>query len=510
MGILRCAAAIGICFVACDPRVGPPRGEAVIVVDTDMPVPKLVSRVRVDVYDANMKWIASREIARALADQWPFSFSIATDAQTPRDAILRLRAYPGGHTRDYRGERYQATPMPNDDRFTSIPDPTLSFGDGLPRLITSDGDVTPPTEPAPLLAIDRLVHVHLEPGIVGKIVVLLAGACMGTQADLANAVACVDTERQLVAPIAPVLDPDLSMPASHVGEFEKPYRTPCPTPRAPRSRNGIPLHDDQVCIEGGAFILGGTSNVSGGVADDYPERLAVVPSFLMDKYEFTVGRMRQAIDDGYVGDSRWYINDGPANDPSLGEGVPAACTASTSPLGREEMPLNCVVRGAAEGLCRFEGGELAREVQWEWVSWAGGSSKNVSLLDSSGVPECRSVAVGRGATLGTCTQISGYGVPRVTFGETEPNGDVEAGVVGLWGDVAEWTRDAWASMNGSCWRSASFARAGCPISGTTDRGSIRGSDWRQTLDVFGFEWRTGATQTSIGTGVGFRCVHEVP
>ncbi len=89
----------------------PPHGEVVVVVDTDLPVPALVGRLRADVFSKDGRWLSSRDFALPRASDWPASFSVfSQDEQAPREAVVRLRGYPDGKLRDYLGERYLPRP----------------------------------------------------------------------------------------------------------------------------------------------------------------------------------------------------------------------------------------------------------------------------------------------------------------------------------------------------------------------------------------------------------------
>jgi formylglycine-generating enzyme required for sulfatase activity len=86
----------------------PPYGEVIVEVDTDLIVPRMAGRLRVDVYDEDGSWYESRDIARPNARDWPASFSIVNrDEEAPHEVLLRLRAYPEGQSRRYEGERFQ-------------------------------------------------------------------------------------------------------------------------------------------------------------------------------------------------------------------------------------------------------------------------------------------------------------------------------------------------------------------------------------------------------------------
>jgi formylglycine-generating enzyme required for sulfatase activity len=104
----RAAALIVLACSACSEEL-PPLGEVVLHVDTDLPVPQMASRLRVDVFGGDGAWRTSRDIPLPAPTDWPASFGVvSTGEDAPTDALVRLRAYADGRTRDYRGERFHA------------------------------------------------------------------------------------------------------------------------------------------------------------------------------------------------------------------------------------------------------------------------------------------------------------------------------------------------------------------------------------------------------------------
>src|SRR5258706_15399776 len=97
VGLVGCGSA--------DAIVLPPLGEVVLAVDTDAPVPELVSRLRVDFFAKDGKWLDSRDVLQADPRDWPATFSVYTEEQAHREVILRLRGYREGRLRRYEGER---------------------------------------------------------------------------------------------------------------------------------------------------------------------------------------------------------------------------------------------------------------------------------------------------------------------------------------------------------------------------------------------------------------------
>jgi formylglycine-generating enzyme required for sulfatase activity len=107
LAALALSSALGA--TACTPRSAPPLGEVLVVVDTNVPAPAFAGRLRVDLYDESGAWIDSADFVLPNADDWPTSFAIYTDGARRR-VLARLRAYPEGKVRDYRGERFEARP----------------------------------------------------------------------------------------------------------------------------------------------------------------------------------------------------------------------------------------------------------------------------------------------------------------------------------------------------------------------------------------------------------------
>src|SRR5438132_11248246 len=79
-----------------------PTGEALLIIDTDAPVPALAGHFRIDLYSADgLRWLDSRDIARLDPRDWPVSLSIYDPSTTSsRKVLVRIRIYPEGKVRD--------------------------------------------------------------------------------------------------------------------------------------------------------------------------------------------------------------------------------------------------------------------------------------------------------------------------------------------------------------------------------------------------------------------------
>jgi sulfatase modifying factor 1 len=512
----------------------PPQGEVVLAVDTDMPVPTFVNRLRVDVYDAGGTWYQSRDVDRSRPADWPSTFAFDLDltgGQAEEIAIVRLRAYASGNSRDYRGERFapfvvqcdspacaQATPPPPTCCPLHSPDAVVPTNQ--PRLLDAQQvDITPATEPEPALAIDRIVVLDLLPDRASLAQVVLQGACAGTMADVAGVRSCTDTTGQLddvSAPVA-VLPDGTPLAASVAGTFHG-APVPCTeTPRPPGSAaDGTPLHDEEVCVPGGMFVFGDSAVFGQGPVDDAPPRIAILPPFLMGKYEVTVARWRAALAGGFVnpnGPSSPLANEGPLPTSGVAEDSNALCTWSLTRSDREEYGINCLAWKDAHAFCQSLGGELPTEPQFEYAAMAAGRDFKTRYPwggDDAVQPPCSRAVYGRGTVDGFDDECNQNLVDTGPLPVTAPDhdaGDVtpQLGIVGLGGSDSEWQVDAFAPLTANCWASAPLLSPTCTATTPPTR-AVRGGSWRVTpLEVIP-SVRSFGPGSALTQDVGFRCV----
>ncbi|AKU99738.1 hypothetical protein AKJ09_06402 [Labilithrix luteola] len=342
--------------VGCESDAPAPYPHTTVEVSTDLPIPAIVSHLRIDVFDASGAWRQSRQFALRDRSDYPASFVASLDTEgATGEVFVRLRLYPDGAERDYLGERFRPT-VP-DDAAPDYVEPDVE-ADGQPRLIVDGADVTPPTEPTPAVTVDRLLRVTIGGGAPDRLAVTLRGACMGRMASLAEASSCIDSE-QPWAPASATSDADgarastVSTIASGLGAEDPPSR------------------DGAVPIRGGVFLLGGNGlavgNYTNLVVSSSPPRLALVHSFAMDRDEVSVRRLREALHRGFEPSLVVRANDAPLGSD---ESSPTAlCTYRNEPdpndPERETMPATCIAWDLASEFCGFEGGALPTEAQWE-------------------------------------------------------------------------------------------------------------------------------------------------
>lgn len=505
------AALVVTSVVACEPKVKTlaPLGEVIIVVDTDMPVPLAVNRLRVDLYAEDGTWFESRDVARSKKTDWPTSFGVfLPDPNRETSVHVRLRAYLDGEVRDYRGERFVA-PTAADPPF-AIATPSAPATEA--RLIRSDGaDATPATEPEPATTIDRLVLIRVLPRTRAGAHIVLRGACVGMMADLAGKRSCTN-EFGVLSPVAPeVTTADTSLPPSVAGAAAVTER--CTATVRPAS----PRLDDDVCVDGALFVYGSKDAFGLGASDDVPRRIVLLPPFRIDRYEVTVGRFRAAVEAGFKipeGDTSFLgVNDEPLPTEGVDPNTPTLCTLSSSPMGRESYPINCLSWTIARAFCVFDGGDLPTEAQWEYVAANSGRALPTRYVwggDNDAVVKCEQAVFGRGPYPfdNECNR-DGKSFGLLPVGSRiGTNADVSPGlsVIDLGGSVSEHTLDSFAPLSSNCWMSQSLVAPACRAQ-PTPAYTVRGANWATSRQNMFLGYRESFPSTGASPSVGFRCVH---
>jgi hypothetical protein len=355
------------CVAGCSAfeREAPPLPEALVVVDTNLPVPLVAGRLRVDLYTEDGTWFDSSDFGRPDPRDWPASFSVySSDESRARSVFVRLRAYPEGAVDAY------------------------DSGTARPRIVRDGIDVTPKTEPSPRMTVDRLVLVNLAPQRRGRARVVLDGACAGTPAvlgeddrpQIGRAESCVATEKTREIVEVTALEDDMSRPTdTKAGTW---LVKPCPAPNDTEPR---------VCVPGGATILGSRENTdfitSNELAlDSNPPHVFGLSPFFIDRHELTVGELLALVDSGYSG-ALPLTYDGELGQPTTANKT-VGCTFSFNTKGRDDYPVTCTGYRAARAICQYKGGDLPTEAQWEHVATIAGHRTKVRYPWGNDLPTC--------------------------------------------------------------------------------------------------------------------------
>lgn len=508
--IAALACALGSCGQT--PPTLTPYPQALLVIDTDLPAPSIAGVMRVDFFAEDGTWFESRTEHVPDPSAWPLSLGVySTQKERDSRVLVRVRIYPEGRERDYRGERYAANTLEAEgagttgagDASADAQAEDAALAPVLPALNRSPGvDETPQTEPRPHVTIDRLLIVSVAPGTAARATVVLSGECMGTMAKLAaesfhapvwsEAMTCVD-RHGVLAPVDVVpLTSDTTLPThaeSVVGSFGA--GQPCESPG----------NDRVACVPSGGFLFGGERlGTLSFLLSAYPDRLARMSRFFIDRNEVTVGDYKAALAKGLATPP---VNELTADSFKPKDG--SACALLTKSTQNDALSINCISWNAARAYCQFLGGDLPTEAQWEYAAVAAGRPLKTRFPTGDTPPTCDDAVFAR------AYGDASYGPDGTDCGQSlglaPPNGkDVTpSGIVSLAGGLTEMARDSFRVFTDPCWQNATFDDPFCDEPSRATR-SLRGGSWRaspQALDVLA---RDDIAQP-VDDFIGFRCVY---
>jgi formylglycine-generating enzyme required for sulfatase activity len=170
-----------------------------------------------------------------------------------------------------------------------------------------------------------------------------------------------------------------------------------------------PCDDDMVFVAAGRFMMGDPHDDDPGAQPVHGVRLS---AFCIDRSEVTVAAYGRCDAAGCTA-----------------PGSEAGCNALSS--GRDEHPVNCVAWEQARAYCRWRGGDLPTEAQWEFAA-RGGDARTYPWGEA--LPDAQlSWSGGSARPTGTS--------PVGSFRD----GDTPNGLVDMAGNVWEWVLD-WNSI----------------------------------------------------------------
>jgi formylglycine-generating enzyme required for sulfatase activity len=347
--------------------------------------------------------------------------------------------------------------------------------------------------------VDRLLYVALPVDAKKEARVTLHGACLGTSAQFGNdpavpslaaARTCIDTEKTLVPVTALALEDAISAAPSAVGTWPN---EPCAMQPADAPR---------VCLPGAATVLGTADLISSVEVGALPVRTFGLHRFYMDRFEVTVGRYRAAKLKGFSPPSGPVVND---DDLGLTSPQTTLCTWSTAPRAREDYALNCVRWDTARAFCKYLGGDLPTEAQWEHAATVAGHAQKSRYPWGNDEPSCDKAAFGRGNTSsvpGKCLQL-----PKTPPPPKDSQNDVSPlGILGLAGGLSEWVVDKAVPYTDTCWADGPILDPRCEPASTDKSGIIRGGNYILPQMVASTT-RFVDNRTPGSYPLGFRCAY---
>ena len=394
---------------------------------------------------------------------------------------------------------------------------------GLPRLMIEGRDLTPRQEPLPSVSIDRLALISLVPGEKRFAPITLRVACAGQMAKLSQAASnalpviaeaetCVDSEGVSV----PLVDEPKTIEApthSLVGTFR--HGAACPA---------APKQNAAICVPAGQFVMGSTAAAFQQDGSSV-ERFALMNRFWLDKTEVTVGRYRALHSRGFRSPTATPIeNDAPYFTGMLDLPIHLcsySTTATSSSESREEFPITCVDWDAARAFCRFAGGDLPTEAQWQYAASKAGKPFKTSFPWGDDAPSCDRVVAQRADPPGESACIAkGSSLAPVTDAVAVQDA-TPLGVLDLGGNASEWGLDSFTRFDSPCWKAASLVDPICWEENAPERPVLGGDCFhgisrtlsysRVAASPGGYLFQEGDSTVAVGVGgfeTSFRCAYR--
>lgn len=240
---------------------------------------------------------------------------------------------------------------------------------------------------------------------------------------------------------------------------------------------------------------------------------ARVDTFVLDRYEVTVGRFR-AFYSGYplfkpqpgagaspaLGpssgwsadwDSALPVNQGHLQSQLVSLDFPLWTDA---PGPNERKPINGVTWYVAFAFCAWDGGRLPTEAEWNYA--AAGGDEQLTYPWGSAVPDATLAVFG-------CSGANGCTIPDV--GST-PAGQGRWKHQDLAGSMAEWTLDAFGLLPVNCADTCALLPA--PSAALPNGRDLRGGDFTHGPEQLSTTFRVGSDPATPQDYIGFRCARD--
>lgn len=227
-----------------------------------------------------------------------------------------------------------------------------------------------------------------------------------------------------------------------------------------------------VTICGGSFLMGSSESPL-----SQPIHEVTIPTFEMLKTEVTVGQFRGCWEDGFC------------------EAPVARSESNFDADDRDDHPVNCVNWFQAREICRWLGGRLPSEAEWEYAARSGG--QNI-IFPWGNTPVTCDYAVFYDE------QGVGCGIRSTAPVCSKPAGNTEQGLCDMSGNIEEWIQDGYhdnyigAPSDGTAWRNPK-----------SDYYVIRGGSYSGGEDYSRASTRRCHYQSYGSSSFGVRCARDL-
>ena len=259
--------------------------------------------------------------------------------------------------------------------------------------------------------------------------------------------------------------------------------------------------DETVLVGGGTFGMGVAASsipdlrsrygvgFPGSFENEIPEHPVTIGSFRMDPYEVTNERFSEFV----AARPEWRSDRLP---PEMHNGrYLKHWTNGTYPEGQGENPMVFVTWHAAQAFCRWAGGRLPTEAEWEYAARDGGDSE-FPWGEELPTPERANYGA---SGLGTTTPVGTY----------PPN---SIGLYDMAGNVWEWLLDEWEPMYSSGPRVDPITGgeiADDALRAIQGRRVLRGGSFAGGVVNLRTRWRDSHVVSNAVEFVGLRCVYPI-
>jgi formylglycine-generating enzyme required for sulfatase activity len=226
--------------------------------------------------------------------------------------------------------------------------------------------------------------------------------------------------------------------------------------------------DLAVSIPGGAFVMG--SPEGEGPPDEHPSRQVTVGAFCLDRTEVTIDAYMACVAAG-------------------------ACSPTSATQTSGDVPVSGIDWQQAFAMCRFVGGRLPTEAEWEFA--ARGTDGRRFPWGNEAPTDCDRADWTPDGTSQSC---QGVGPSSVT---ARPRGASPFGALDMAGNVWEWTAD---------WYAPTYPPGVARDPTGPDEGSARvtrGGGWNNDqTDRLRATWREGQHPAFHDYDLGVRCAYD--